>query len=57
MPRLDPASQDRLPDPYRPETAIVAQRLAALQGALDWAGAASVAAPWVRAVHNNPPPY
>ncbi len=48
---------DRLPFPYRPETAIVAQRLAALQGALDWAAAATVAAPWVRAVRENPPPF
>ena len=47
----------RLPSPYRPETAIVAQRLAALQGALDWAAAAHVAAPWVRAVRENPPPF
>ncbi|MBA4262915.1 MAG: bifunctional proline dehydrogenase/L-glutamate gamma-semialdehyde dehydrogenase, partial [Comamonadaceae bacterium] len=50
-------STDRLPFPYRPETAIVAQRLAALQGALDWAAAAQVAAPWVRAVRQNPPPF
>jgi len=53
MPRLT----DRLPPPYRPETASVAQRLAALQGALDWAAAATLAAPWVRAVRNNPPPF
>ena len=52
-----PRTTDRLPSPYRPETAIVAQRLAALQGALDWAAAASVAAPWVRAVRENPPPF
>ncbi len=29
-----PRTTDRLPFPYRPETAIVAQRLAALQGGL-----------------------
>ncbi|MDG5977736.1 bifunctional proline dehydrogenase/pyrroline-5-carboxylate dehydrogenase [Hydrogenophaga taeniospiralis CCUG 15921] len=52
-----PRTTDRLPFPYRPETAIVAQRLAALQGALDWAAAATVAAPWVRAVRENPPPF
>ncbi|MBU4182211.1 MAG: L-glutamate gamma-semialdehyde dehydrogenase [Gammaproteobacteria bacterium] len=52
-----PRTTDRLPSPYRPETAIVAQRLAALQGALDWAAAAHVAAPWVRAVRENPPPF
>jgi RHH-type transcriptional regulator, proline utilization regulon repressor / proline dehydrogenase / delta 1-pyrroline-5-carboxylate dehydrogenase len=56
MPAM-PRPADRLPDPYRPETAMVAQRLAALQGALDWAAAAAVAAPWVRAVRNNPPPF
>ena len=48
---------DRLPFPYRPEAETVAQRLAALQGALDWAAAAQVAAPWVRAVRENPPPF
>ncbi len=52
-----PRTTDRLPFPYRPEPAIVAQRLAALQGALDWAAAATVAAPWVRAVRENPPPF
>ena len=52
-----PRTTDRLPSPYRPEVAIVAQRLAALQGALDWAAAAHVAAPWVRAVRENPPPF
>ncbi|MFZ2824415.1 L-glutamate gamma-semialdehyde dehydrogenase [Hydrogenophaga sp.] len=52
-----PRTTDRLPFPYRPEVAIVAQRLAALQGALDWAAAAHVAAPWVRAVRENPPPF
>jgi RHH-type proline utilization regulon transcriptional repressor/proline dehydrogenase/delta 1-pyrroline-5-carboxylate dehydrogenase len=57
MTRHSPAHQDRLPDPYRPEVATVAQRLAALQGALDWAAVAAVAAPWVRAVRQNPPPF
>jgi RHH-type transcriptional regulator, proline utilization regulon repressor / proline dehydrogenase / delta 1-pyrroline-5-carboxylate dehydrogenase len=52
-----PRTTDRLPSPYRPEAATVAQRLAALQGALDWAAAATLAAPWVRAVRNNPPPF
>ena len=40
MPRLT----DRLPSPYRPENAVVAARLSALEGALDWAGAAALAA-------------
>ena len=52
-----PRTTDRLPFPYRSEAETVAQRLAALQGALDWAAAAHVAAPWVRAVRENPPPF
>ncbi len=48
---------DRLPSPYRPEADAVAQCLAALDGALDWAAAADAAAPWVRAVRDNPPPF
>ena len=52
-----PRTTDRLPFPYRPEAETLAQRLAALQGALDWAAAAQVAAPWVRAVRENPPPF
>ena len=47
----------RLPSPYRPESAIVSQRLQALANALDWAAAAQVAAPWVQAVRDNPPPF
>ncbi|HEX2545611.1 MAG TPA: L-glutamate gamma-semialdehyde dehydrogenase [Ramlibacter sp.] len=52
-----PADTQRLPSPYRPEAAIVEARLAALEGALDWAATASVAAPWVQAVRRNPPPF
>lgn len=52
-----PRAQDRLPFPYRAEAGVLAQRLSALQGALDWTGAASHAAPWVRAVRENPPPF
>jgi RHH-type proline utilization regulon transcriptional repressor/proline dehydrogenase/delta 1-pyrroline-5-carboxylate dehydrogenase len=52
-----PRTTDRLPFPYRPEADTVAHRLATLQGALDWAAAAQVAAPWVRAVRENPPPF
>lgn len=48
---------DRLPFPYRPEAGVLAHRLSALQGALDWAAAATQAAPWVRAVRENPPPF
>ena len=38
-------TQARLPFPYRTETDIVAQALAALQGALDWPAVISTAAP------------
>jgi RHH-type transcriptional regulator, proline utilization regulon repressor / proline dehydrogenase / delta 1-pyrroline-5-carboxylate dehydrogenase len=48
---------NRLPTPYRPEGEIVSTRLAALEGALDWAAAAAQAAPWVQAVRDNPPPF
>jgi RHH-type transcriptional regulator, proline utilization regulon repressor / proline dehydrogenase / delta 1-pyrroline-5-carboxylate dehydrogenase len=48
---------NRLPTPYRPEGEIVSSRLAALEGALDWAAAAAQAAPWVQAVRENPPPF
>ncbi len=47
----------RLPFPYRPEAEIVAHRLSALGGALEWAAAAKVATPWVQAVRQNPPPF
>ncbi len=47
----------RLPNPYRPEATIVAQRLNTLANTLDWANAAKAAAPWVQAVRDNPPPF
>ncbi len=47
----------RLPNPYRPESDIVSHRLGALAQALDWAATAKVAAPWVQAVRDNPPPF
>jgi len=47
----------RLPEPYRPEAAIVAQRLTSLGQALDWVTVAHTAAPWVQAVRDNPPPF
>ncbi len=46
-----------LPNPYRPEASIVAQRLNLLSNTLDWASAAKAAAPWVQAVRDNPPPF
>lgn len=49
--------RQRLPTPYRPEADTVADRLATLASALDWAAAATVAAPWVAAVRRNPPPF
>ncbi|MDR7093431.1 bifunctional proline dehydrogenase/L-glutamate gamma-semialdehyde dehydrogenase PutA [Hydrogenophaga laconesensis] len=52
-----PRAQDRLPFPYRPEAGVLAQRLSALQGGLDWTAAADQAAPWVRSVRENPPPF
>jgi RHH-type proline utilization regulon transcriptional repressor/proline dehydrogenase/delta 1-pyrroline-5-carboxylate dehydrogenase len=58
-PPSEPAmtERQRLPSPYRPEAAIVADRLQSLQGTLDWAAAAQAAAPWVQAVRKNPPPF
>ncbi len=46
-----------LPTPYRPEAETVVHRLAQLDGRLDWHAAARVAAPWVQAVRDNPPPF
>ncbi|HYE41675.1 MAG TPA: proline dehydrogenase family protein, partial [Ramlibacter sp.] len=47
----------RLPSPYRPEAAVVADRLQSLHETLDWAAAAAAAAPWVQAVRRHPPPF
>ncbi|WP_066269865.1 L-glutamate gamma-semialdehyde dehydrogenase [Hydrogenophaga palleronii] len=52
-----PRTADRLPFPYRPEAGVLAQRLSALHGALDWDAAAAHAAPWVQAVRQHPPPF
>lgn len=51
------SAAQRLPSPYRPEPAIVAEHLRSLAGALDWAAAAQAATPWVQAVRRNPPPF
>jgi RHH-type transcriptional regulator, proline utilization regulon repressor / proline dehydrogenase / delta 1-pyrroline-5-carboxylate dehydrogenase len=48
---------DRLPFPYLPEDEVLSERLLALEGALDWAAAAQLAAPWVQSVRDNPPPF
>ena len=45
-----------LPSPYQAEAQVIAQRLQRLQGQLDWAAAAQVAAPWVQAVRAQPAP-
>ena len=52
-----PRPVDRLPFPYLPEADVVAQRLRMLEGAMDWAAAAVMAAPWVQSVRKNPPPF
>lgn len=52
-----PATAQRLPLPYRPEAAVVADRLRSLAQALDWAAAAQTASPWVQAVRRHPPPF
>ncbi|MFZ4479278.1 MAG: L-glutamate gamma-semialdehyde dehydrogenase [Rhodoferax sp.] len=46
-----------LPFPYRDEADVVSRCLGSLAGALDWAGAARDATPWVQAVRQNPPPF
>ena len=53
---LDTAAQ-RLPFPYRLEADIVGHRLQSLAEALDWAGVARAARPWVEAVRKHPPPF
>jgi RHH-type transcriptional regulator, proline utilization regulon repressor / proline dehydrogenase / delta 1-pyrroline-5-carboxylate dehydrogenase len=47
----------RLPSPYRPESEVVAQHLATLDGALDWPAAARLARPWVAAIRRHPSPF
>lgn len=47
----------RCPNPYRPEGDVLASRLNALQGQLDWAQVIQTASPWVKAVRDNPPPF
>lgn len=52
-----PPPAARLPHPYRDESEVLAGLLAPLQGALDWAGAAAQAGPWVQAVRDKPAPF
>ncbi len=46
-----------LPNPYRPEASVLAQRLSALDHALNWSAVVAASAPWVQAVRDNPPPF
>ncbi len=46
-----------LPNPYRPEASVLAQRLSALDRALNWSAVMAASAPWVQAVRDNPPPF
>lgn len=52
-----PRQVDRLAFPYLPEDEVLSSRLLALEGAVDWPAAASMATPWVQAVRKNPPPF
>ncbi len=56
-----PAAQQSLPSPlpspYRAEDPVVAQGLAQLDGALDWAAVIQTATPWVQAVRAHPAPF
>src|SRR5690606_784338 len=51
----DPA--DRLPDPCRPEAAVLAEHLARLDGGPHWPAVVAMATPWVDAVRAHPPPF
>ena len=46
-----------LPSPHRLEGPVVAQSLARLDGALDWAAVIKIATPWVQAVRAHPAPF
>ncbi len=48
---------DRLPDPYRPEAQVLADRLDRLDPLPAWARVQAMARPWVQAVRDNPPPF
>jgi len=47
----------RLPFPYRIEHEVLAQRLLFIGQDLDWSAVIRVAAPWVQAVRDKPPPF
>ena len=52
-----PAARQRLPFPYRPEAAAVAEVRERLQSRVDWAAAVEQARPWVKAVREHPAPF
>ena len=54
---VTPPSHARLPDPYRPEHAVLDAALARLSGRLDWPEAMRRAAPWVHGVRDTPAPF
>ena len=54
---IAPPPKPRLPPPVRPEAEVVARLRAAAAGAVDWARAAALAAPWVQAVRDKPAPF
>ncbi|MGE0673670.1 MAG: proline dehydrogenase family protein, partial [Methylibium sp.] len=55
LPTATPAA--RLPSPLRDEASVLQARLAALAGALDWAGVQALARRWVQAVRDEPAPF
>ena len=57
MPLSTAAPAARLPSPLRDEAPVLQARLAALAGALDWAGVQALARPWVQAVRDEPAPF
>ncbi|QTN23072.1 L-glutamate gamma-semialdehyde dehydrogenase [Rhizobacter sp. AJA081-3] len=54
---VTPPLQARLPDPYRPERAVLDAALARLAGRLDWPAAMRRATPWVHGVRDTPAPF
>jgi RHH-type proline utilization regulon transcriptional repressor/proline dehydrogenase/delta 1-pyrroline-5-carboxylate dehydrogenase len=54
---VTPPPHTRLPDPYRPEHAVLDAALARLAGRLDWPAAMRRATPWVHGVRDTPAPF
>lgn len=56
--RLAPRrSQDRLPSPYRDESAVLADLVSRLPDSLSWPDAVAMAWPWVQAAREKPAPF